>query len=182
MRHLLAHTSGIDGDIFTDTGRGDDCLEKYVAQLSEAAQNHPLGATWSYCNLRLLAGRPRDRAGHGRHLGRRDPGAAHRPLGLEHTGTLPEEAMLHRTAVGHIGEPGEEPARLRRPGGRRGRRPGRTDQLDRGDVLAFARLHLTGGLCPDGTSAAERGERAAMTEKQADVPDKYILGDSWGIG
>ncbi len=31
MRHLLSHTSGIDGDIFTDTGRGDDCLEKYVA-------------------------------------------------------------------------------------------------------------------------------------------------------
>ena len=30
MRHLLAHTSGIDGDVFTDTGRGDDCLEKYV--------------------------------------------------------------------------------------------------------------------------------------------------------
>ena len=30
MRHLLTHTSGIDGDVFTDTGRGDDCLEKYV--------------------------------------------------------------------------------------------------------------------------------------------------------
>src|SRR3954452_25287867 len=43
MRHLLTHTSGIDGDIFTDTGRGDDCLEKYVASLSDAAQNHPLG-------------------------------------------------------------------------------------------------------------------------------------------
>ena len=30
IRHLLTHTSGIDGDVFTDTGRGDDCLEKYV--------------------------------------------------------------------------------------------------------------------------------------------------------
>ena len=30
MRHLLTHTSGIDGDVFTDTGRGDDCLERYV--------------------------------------------------------------------------------------------------------------------------------------------------------
>jgi CubicO group peptidase (beta-lactamase class C family) len=25
-RHLLTHTSGIDGDFFYDTGRGDDCL------------------------------------------------------------------------------------------------------------------------------------------------------------
>ena len=50
MRHLLTHTSGIDGDVFTDTGRGDDCLERYVALLANVAQNHPLGATWSYCN------------------------------------------------------------------------------------------------------------------------------------
>ena len=53
MRHLLTHTSGIDGDVFTDTGRGDDCLEKYVELLADVAQNHPLGATWSYCNSGL---------------------------------------------------------------------------------------------------------------------------------
>jgi len=58
MRHLLNHTSGIDGDVFTDTGRGDDCVEKYVALLSEQKQNHPLGVTWSYCNAGfVLAGR-----------------------------------------------------------------------------------------------------------------------------
>src|SRR6478609_2815702 len=36
VRHLLTHTSGIDGDIFTDTGRGDDCVERYVALLAAA--------------------------------------------------------------------------------------------------------------------------------------------------
>src|SRR6476619_5552335 len=50
VQHLLTHTSGIDGDIFTDTGRGDDCVERYVDLLGEQTQNHPLGATWSYCN------------------------------------------------------------------------------------------------------------------------------------
>src|SRR4051812_15620762 len=29
-RHLLAHTSGIAGECFEDTGRGDDALERYV--------------------------------------------------------------------------------------------------------------------------------------------------------
>ena len=43
IRHLLTHTSGIDGDVFTDTGRGDECLERYVALLADVAQNHPLG-------------------------------------------------------------------------------------------------------------------------------------------
>ena len=46
MRHLLTHTSGIDGDVFTDTGRGDDCLAKYVALLSQVRQIHPIGAYW----------------------------------------------------------------------------------------------------------------------------------------
>src|SRR5215470_11815974 len=58
VRHLLTHTSGIDGDVFTDTGRGDECVERYVALLVEVGQNHPLGATWSYCNAGfVLAGR-----------------------------------------------------------------------------------------------------------------------------
>ncbi len=71
MRHLLNHTSGIDGDVFTDTGRGDDCVEKYVALLSEQKQNHPLGATWSYCNAGfVLAGRVIEKLT-GPHLGRR---------------------------------------------------------------------------------------------------------------
>ncbi|GLY73689.1 hypothetical protein [Actinoallomurus iriomotensis] len=35
MRHLLTHTTGVDGDVFTDTGRGDDCLAKYAEALAE---------------------------------------------------------------------------------------------------------------------------------------------------
>src|SRR5882757_1082995 len=50
LRHLVTHTSGIDGDHFVDTGRGDDCVQKYVDGLDQAAQVHPLGATMSYCN------------------------------------------------------------------------------------------------------------------------------------
>ena len=50
LRHLLSHTSGIDGDNFADFGRGDDCLERYVASCATLEQTHPLGATMSYCN------------------------------------------------------------------------------------------------------------------------------------
>ena len=38
MRQLLSHTAGFEGDIFTDTGRGDDCVEKFVATLKTDAQ------------------------------------------------------------------------------------------------------------------------------------------------
>jgi CubicO group peptidase (beta-lactamase class C family) len=58
IRHLLAHTSGIPGDLFEDTGRGDDCVEKYVASLNDYALEHPPGAIFSYSNgAYVVAGR-----------------------------------------------------------------------------------------------------------------------------
>ncbi|MFI7643480.1 serine hydrolase domain-containing protein [Nonomuraea sp. NPDC049400] len=50
LRHLLGHTSGIDGDHFLDTGRGDDALERYVESCAGLRQAHPLGAIMSYGN------------------------------------------------------------------------------------------------------------------------------------
>src|SRR6201986_1633320 len=102
MRHLLNHTSGIDGDVFTDTGRGDDCVEKYVGLMADIKPNPPLGAPWSYCHSGfVLAGRVIEK------LTGLTWDAALReklyvPLGLKHTVTLPEEALLFRTAAGHV--------------------------------------------------------------------------------
>jgi dipeptidyl aminopeptidase/acylaminoacyl peptidase len=181
MRHLLNHTSGIDGDVFTDTGRGDDCLEKYVALLSDVKQNHPLGATWSYCNsgfvlagrvVEKLTGRTWDAALRERICG---------PLALTHAVTLPEEALLHRTAAGHVdvtGDPVLAPAwQLPRSAG-----PAGLISATAADVLAFARMHLAGGTAPDGTRVLSAASAAAMTEFSADLPDRHTLGDSWGLG
>jgi CubicO group peptidase (beta-lactamase class C family) len=181
MRHLLAHISGIDGDVFTDTGRGDDCVEKYVELMADVKQNHPLGATWSYCNAGfVLAGRVIEKI-----TGLTWDGALrekiYAPLGLTHTVTLPEEALLFRTAAGHVdvsAEPVLAPVwQLPRSLG-----PAGLISSTPADVLAFARMHLTGGLAADGTRVLSAASAAAMTEFQAEVPDKYILGDSWGIG
>ncbi len=182
MRHLLTHTSGIDGDVFTDTGRGDDCIEKYVAQLAEVGQNHPLGATWSYCNSGFsLAGSVIEKLTGGTW----DNAIRDRifiPLGLEHTVTLPEEALLHRAAVGHVSEGTEAPVRAPVWTLSRSMGPAGLICSTPADVLGFARLHLTGGLLPDGTRLLTEASAAAMTELQADLPDKFTLGDSWGLG
>ena len=182
MRHLLTHTSGIDGDVFTDTGRGDDCVEKYVAQLGDAAQNHPLGATWSYCNSGfVLAGRVIEKLTGGTWdaaLKRR----ICRPLGLRHTVTLPEQALLYRTAVGHVGEDTDEITRAPVWMLPRSLGPAGLICSSTADVLAFARMHLTGGLAPDGTRVLAAASAAAMTELHAELPDQHSLGDSWGLG
>ncbi|USX55144.1 serine hydrolase [Lentzea sp. HUAS12] len=181
MRHLLTHTSGIDGDNFTDTGRGDDCLEKYTELLADAAQNHPLGATFSYSNAGfVLAGRVIEKlTGKTWDVAMREKLFA--PLGLTRTGTLPEEALLHRAAVGHVKNEGKLEVApvwaLPRSVG-----PAGTIFSTTEDVLAFARMHLEGGLAADGTRVLSEKSAAVMTEKQTDVPDKNALGDSWGVG
>ncbi|MEV4896078.1 serine hydrolase domain-containing protein, partial [Nonomuraea sp. NPDC055795] len=50
VRHLLCHVAGFEGDIFTDTGKGDDCVEKYVDVLREVPQLFEPGEMFSYNN------------------------------------------------------------------------------------------------------------------------------------
>ena len=157
IRHLLTHTSGIDGDHFADTGRGDDYLERYVETCAELPQVHPLGGTMSYCNtgytilgrvLEVVADTVWDEL-----LRRR----LVEPLGLTHTVTLPEDVLRFRAAIGHIQPPGQElqPAPgLGTPayGG-----PGRSDLLDRGRAARVRRAASPGRARPRWQAAAERG-------------------------
>lgn len=182
LRHLLTHTSGIDGDAFIDTGRGDDCLEIYVSRLGGVAQNFPLGATWSYCNtgfsilgrmIEKVTGQVWDAALKERLVA---------PLGLGHTVTLPEEALLFRTAVGHMARTGQEPAPatvwcMERSGGP----AGSITAASVGDLLAFARMHLTGGRAADGTPVLEERLVGLMQQHHADLPARHHI-DSWGLG
>jgi dipeptidyl aminopeptidase/acylaminoacyl peptidase/CubicO group peptidase (beta-lactamase class C family) len=181
VRHLLTHTSGIDGDVFTDTGRGDDCLERYVGLLAEQTQNHPLGATWSYCNagytvlgriLEQITGQTWDEALKERLF---------TPLGLAATVTLPEDVLLHAAAVGHVEHDGELAAapvwHLPRSVG-----PAGLISANAADVLTFARMHLNGGRTAGGEQVLGAESAAAMAGHQVDLPDKLSLGDSWGLG
>ncbi len=182
MRHLLTHTSGIDGDVFTDTGRGDDCLERYVAGLATAAQNHPLGATFSYCNSGFcLAGRVIEKV-----TGTTWDNALHdrlfTPLGLTHTGTLPEEALRFRVAMGHLLDETGTPRPAPVWGLPRSVGPAGLINSTAADVLAFARLHLTGGLAADGTRLLSMEATTEMAREQTTLPDVHVLGDSWGLG
>ena len=181
-RHLLAHTSGIDGDLFLDTGRGDDCIEKYVAACADLRQNHPLGATMSYCNsgytvLGRLVEVLREKSW--------DAVLRERlflPLGLDSAGTLPEEALLHAAACGHVQPPGEELRPAPVWGIFRSAGPAGLIHATPKQVLAFAKLHLDGGVTADGTRLLSEESARAMLEPQVAIPDTYTLGSHWGLG
>ncbi|WP_225728198.1 MULTISPECIES: serine hydrolase [unclassified Nocardia] len=182
MRHLLTHTSGIDGDVFTDTGRGDDCLRRYVTELAGVGRIHPVDASWSYCNsgfilagrvIELVTGTTWDAAM--REL-------LFEPLGLRHTVTLPEEALLHRAAIGHEPGPDGTLRRAERWHLPRSCGPAGTITARARDVLTFAELHLNHGLAPDGTRLLSPELIQRMQDKQVAVPYAFELEDSWGLG
>jgi len=178
VQHLLTHTSGIDGDIFTDTGRGDECVQRYVEELATAPSTFPVGAAYSYCNsgyvllgriIELLDGQSWDESLRDRLIG---------PLALTRTVTLPEEAILHRAAVGHdrAGDPVKVWGLPRSVG------PAGLITATAGDLLTFARLHLAGGILPDGKRILSAASVSAMREPRAAIPDFAVPGAAIGLG
>ncbi|MDH6125046.1 serine hydrolase domain-containing protein [Kitasatospora sp. GP82] len=183
-RQLLSHTSGMTCDFTHDTGRGDDCLAKYVEAAKGVALDCPPGTAVSYSSVgynvlgrivEVLTGQTWDEALKDRLL---------TPLGLDSTMTLPEEALRFRAAMGHLGEPGQDPDPapawdlMPRSAGPYGR-----VIASAGDVVRLARMHLEGGTAPDGTRVLAAGTVAAMQRREVDVPDKWtVSADGWGLG
>lgn len=183
-RMLLSHVSGFEGDFFTDTGAGDDAVEKYLATLAEVPQLFAPGERFSYNNaafvvlgriVEVLRGVTYNQALH-QHLAG--------PLGLTHLATNASEAIMFRAALGHIPTEGsDEPipapvwnlAPSNAPAGSMLAMTAR-------DLLAFARMHIDGGTASDGTRVLSAESVAAMQQTQVVLPDLGLMGDSWGLG
>ncbi|HSE47215.1 MAG TPA: serine hydrolase domain-containing protein [Gemmatimonadales bacterium] len=182
IRHLVTHTSGIEGDFFLDTGRGDDCVERYVLAMGALPGLHPLGEMWSYCNagfvvagriIERLTGLTWDQALKQRLL---------EPAGISSMGTLPEEAILGRAAAGHMpNAQGEIQTAgtwaLPRSNGPAGATPFATAR----DLLTFGWLHLDGGVAGNGSRLLSEESVSAMQGRHAALPG---VGDikHWGLG
>jgi CubicO group peptidase (beta-lactamase class C family) len=182
IRHLLTHSSGVDGDNFSDTGRGDDALEKYVVTCASLRQVHPVGATMSYCNtgftllgrvIEVVTGEVWDAVMRERLFDR---------LRLTHTFTLPEDVLRFRAALGHI-RPAGELVTAPMWGLPRSAGPAGAICSTATEVVRFAELHLAGGTL-DGEQLLERSSVAAMQEPQIDVPSggAGTSAAHWGLG
>lgn len=99
--HLLTHTAGWTGDVFTDTGVGDDAAAKYVDRMSDFEQLAPLGRHFSYNNAAFcVAGRIIETLTGATCEAAIDE-LIFQPLGMERSYFFPHQVMLHRFAVGH---------------------------------------------------------------------------------
>lgn len=184
IRHLLTHTAGFGGDVFTDTGRNDDAIELFVASLAGVEQSFTPGEMFSYNNagyvvlgrvIEVLRGRP--------YASCLQEGLVD-PLGLTHTALGAEKAIMFRAAVGHVSAKAGDPERpapvwnlpvAHAPAGSLlAMRPR--------DLLAFARMHLSGGAGPGGTAVLSPASVAAMRQWQVTLPPLGGPVSGWGLG
>ncbi|WP_395696445.1 serine hydrolase domain-containing protein [Nocardioides sp.] len=183
-RMLLNHTAGFEGDIFTDTGVGDDCIKKYLGVLHEVPQLFPPGEQFSYNNagycvlgrlVEVLREKPYD-ACLREHL--------FAPLGLTHAATGPYDAIMFRAAMGHIEmEPGAGPQPAPMWAMARSNSPaGSMLCMTPRDLLAFARMHLEDGRAADGTQVLAPGTTGRMQSSEVVLPELGLMGSSWGLG
>jgi CubicO group peptidase (beta-lactamase class C family) len=166
LRHLVTHTAGWYGDDFTETGNGDDALEKYVAEMADLPQIAPLGEHFSYNNaavafagrvIEVVTGQPFETA-----LGE----LVLQPLGLEETFFFPEEIMTKAFAVGHA-PPEDDPEGAPVVTGPwalpRAMYPAGGEISNVSDQLRYARFHLGDGTV-DGTRVLSADALARMQE------------------
>ena len=145
VRHLLTHTGGFEGDLWSPTSDGEDALDRFVTEhVSQAEQHAEPGRFFSYCSagmgvlgrvVEVLRGMTFNQALR-RHLTD--------PLGLDEVVVDAGEAPAFRTAIGHVSAGPGAPLRPLRtwavmpalePGGRQpARHDGTGSRRVRGDA------------------------------------------------
>ena len=186
VRHLITHTSGIDGgDYIEDFGRGADAVKLYVDSLADIGLVHPIEKFHSYCNagtivagriIEVLTGLPWVEALREKVL---------KPLELDETVCLPEEALLFRTAVGHKEAPekGAEPVLYERWSLPFGNAPaGSVINASARDLCAFGQFHLNKGVGLNGVRVLSEESALAMREIQYPELTGNAGGGGQGLG
>ena len=163
---LLNHTAGWDGgDAWTDTGEGDDALDRAVALLADLPQQFAPGTGASYNNAAfVLAGRVVETVT-GETYERAMARLVLDPLGLSQTKTVLNDIMTQPFAVGHRpGGSADQSVSVCRPwSDPRGYLPaGARFASSLGDQLTWARFQLGDGRAPDGTRLLSADRLRAM--------------------
>jgi len=185
-RHFLSHTSGIDGDFFPDSGRGDDAIERFVDMCAMLPSLYPPGAMMSYCNvgfavlgrvIEVLTRKTYDQAMRERIFD---------PLEMTHALTRPEDTLRFRCAIGHVADSKrpDKPRVTPMPYLSHGQKAaGATPAMAVEDLLKFAAAHLHGGRGLNGGKLLKAGSVAEMRKRQVKLPRHSPRAASgWGLG
>jgi CubicO group peptidase (beta-lactamase class C family) len=180
VRNLLTHTGLWEGDVFLDTGPGDDALSRYVAEMAELKQLAPQGRHFSYCNSGFAV------AGH---LIERVMDMPYRealkelvlaPLELDSCFFDPGDLITYRFVVGH--DSGDGDAQVLRPWNLpRAVYPVGGIVCHVKELLRYARFHLGDGTTKDGIRLLSAESLVLMHSPQVNIWGDRWMGLPWFV-
>jgi CubicO group peptidase (beta-lactamase class C family) len=178
---LLNHTSGIDGEYFSDAGPDGERIEDVIPLIAQRGQIHAPGAELSYCNAgAVLAGYVAQR------LLQRSwytliEERIFKPLELEHSVVQPANALLHRSAVGHFLDTSGANLRTSFAFLNPSLAPaGTTAMLSAKDLATFALAHVNDGVAPNGHRLLSAASARRMRQQTAAW--RGVGGGGFGLG
>jgi CubicO group peptidase (beta-lactamase class C family) len=176
----MSHASGIDGDFFVETTRGEDRIAKLIDAGRVIEQLHEPARGFSYCNygfgilgriIEVLDGSDFDTIWKKRVSDK---------LGAPSMLTLPIDALRYRVAVGHMGADARKVPDAIFLGTSNGP-AGATPMARARDLVSFALMHLNGGVTREGKRVLSEGAVRAMQEPHNALPPGYVA-HHFGLG
>ncbi|MDQ4045125.1 MAG: beta-lactamase family protein [Chloroflexota bacterium] len=179
LRHLLNHTTGFEGDMFFDTGSGDDALVEGVRRFDRLRHWTVPGEIFAYCNtgfylagriIEVIADKPFEDV---------VTELVIEPLELQHTSFASADLVTWPTASGHTLKDREVGYRVYRPWALPrvvNAAGGIVSTVD--DLLDFAEMHMAGGICGN-TRILSEGHTTAMRQRTL---RSGVLETGFGIG
>lgn len=193
VRHLLNHTSGIDGDFFPpDTRHLGANVESYVQKMTELDQLAQPGQFLTYCNAGLVVAGLIIEKRTGKTWADCIVDNIFKPLNITHGFAHPHEALRYRCAMGHMALDPEQPG-VDVPASQAficlsSGPAGAVVSMDVTGLLKFAQVHMNNGLIEKTADGEKRllSEESAIdmrTATQAIEPCPFRSGLShWGLG
>ena len=172
-RQLLSHTAGFEGDIFTDTGRGDDCDREVHRRDRRTAPALPAGRAVLVQQRRLLRPRPARRGAAREAVRRRRCATTSSPRSASPTSPPAPTRRSCSAPPSATSDPAKTASRSRHRSGRspaRTIRPARCSPCARATSRASPRCTSTAARRRTARASSRAESVAAMQTQQVDLP------------
>jgi CubicO group peptidase (beta-lactamase class C family) len=178
---LLTHSTGWNGDVFTDTGTNDDALAIYVEKLAGEEQLAPPDTLFSYNNAAFSVAGLLIETVTGKTYEAAIKELVFAPLGMERSFFFARDLLTFRFAAGHAVI--EDTAKVQRPWELpRAVNPAGGITCHVKDLLRYARFHMGDGTAVDGTRLLGPESMRLMQTPQFPINDHDgDVGLSWWI-
>lgn len=185
IRHLLCHTSGMEGDFFPEDDPFQPTVEKLIERCYLLPQLHNVGEHLSYCNTGFsIAGRIIEVVT-GQSWANVIEHKILKPLGLTESTSEPTEMLRFRGAIGHIPNDalsGELQVAEKCYLPLSHAPAGTVLSMSARNLLTFAKYHLDSGLTKQDVNILSPESVAQMQQKQYELPNIGSGITQWGLG